>query len=361
MIKVLFISRASLFAGRGGDTVQIEKTAEELRKLGLDVDIELCDNRHIDYRPYDLLHFFNIIRPADMMYHIDKSKKPFAVSPIYVEYAEQLRFYRDNFKNRILSLLDKHRQEYIKCIARAFRGQERIISKKYFFMGHKRSISGILERCSLLLPNSQSEYERLKTDFPEAMKYEVIPNGVDTDIFHPPVPDRGRENKMLCVARIEPQKNQLNLIRAVNGTPWLLTLAGMTAPNHQRYYRQCREAAGANVHFAGFCSPEQLAKLYGQHQVHILPSWFETTGLSSLEAAACGCNIVITDKGDSRAYFGNHACYCEPSDPGSIRKAIAEAMRRSKDGALLAAIRDRYNWKMAARKTVKAYQQVLGT
>jgi len=38
----------------------------------------------------------------------------------------------------------------------------------------------------------------------------------------------------------------------------------------------------------------------------VLPSWFETTGLSSIEAGVMGCNIVITDK-VMQEYFSHHA------------------------------------------------------
>ncbi len=55
------------------------------------------------------------------------------------------------------------------------------------------------------------------------------------------------------------------------------------------------------------------------------PSWFETTGLSSLEAAAMGCNIVITRKEDAYEYFENDACYYDPESPESIFQAIDQA------------------------------------
>jgi len=38
-MKVLFQSRTTLFSVPGGDTVQLVKTAEYLRKLGVEVDI----------------------------------------------------------------------------------------------------------------------------------------------------------------------------------------------------------------------------------------------------------------------------------------------------------------------------------
>jgi len=45
-MKVLMLGRIDLFQNRGGDTVQIENTAEELRNLGVEVDI--CSDLSVD-------------------------------------------------------------------------------------------------------------------------------------------------------------------------------------------------------------------------------------------------------------------------------------------------------------------------
>ena len=86
-MKVLFISRATLFKDPGGDTIQIINTAENLKKLEVDVDIKVANDK-IDYCHYDLIHFFNIIRPSDILAHISKNNNPFVVSTIFVDYSE---------------------------------------------------------------------------------------------------------------------------------------------------------------------------------------------------------------------------------------------------------------------------------
>jgi hypothetical protein len=83
-MKVAFISRATLYSSPGGDTRQLEQTALNLKKLGVEIDIYRSDET-IDYGQYDLLHFFNVIRPADFITHIKLSKKPYVVSTIFVE------------------------------------------------------------------------------------------------------------------------------------------------------------------------------------------------------------------------------------------------------------------------------------
>ena len=45
---------------RGGDTVQIEKTKEQLEKLGVEVDISL--ELEPDLSAYDLVHLTNVTR-----------------------------------------------------------------------------------------------------------------------------------------------------------------------------------------------------------------------------------------------------------------------------------------------------------
>lgn len=114
------------------------------------------------------------------------------------------------------------------------------------------------------------------------------------------------------------------------------------------------------MNFIGFVSQDNVPELYRRHKVHILASWFETTGLSSLEAVACGCTIVISRKGDTEEYFGDHAFYCEPGDTRSIREAVDRAMAAPADHSFMKEVRERYSWEITARETLSVYQKVLG-
>ena len=159
-MKILFISRATLYTVRGGDTIQVINTAKYLVKLGIEVDIKLC-NEKIDYTGYDLIHFFNIIRPADILNHIRNSGKPYVISPIFVDYGEFEKNNRKGFTGFIGSLLSPDQMEYIKVIARLIVNGEKIISPSYLLLGHKKAIREILQKASKLLPNSNNEYIRL--------------------------------------------------------------------------------------------------------------------------------------------------------------------------------------------------------
>jgi glycosyltransferase involved in cell wall biosynthesis len=359
-MKVLFIARSTLFTVFGGDTVQIESTAKYLLQLDVRVDIRLC-NEKIDYASYDLIHFFNIIRPADILKHIRKSQKPFVVSTIFVDFAEYEKRNRTGLFKVVTSVFSSDQLEYLKSIARWVRNGERTQSLEYLWKGHRNAVRNIAGKAALLLPNSQNEYQRFSKHYNISCAYRVIYNGIDPDVFSPKKPSQLRSEKLvLCVARIEGKKNQLNLIKALNNTEYKLYLIGKPAPNHLEYYEECKRIAGNNIHFIGFQPQEELTKYYQEAKVHVLPSWNETCGLSSLEAAYNGCNIVITDKGDTLEYYGEHAWYCDPANISSIFEAVDKAAKAPCNNTdLLRKIGELYNWQKAALETKEAYKSVL--
>ena len=117
-MKILFISRSSLYKDKGGDTIQVLNTAAFLKKINIEVDIRLC-NEVIDYTSYDVLHFFNLIRPADILKHIKYSGKPYVISTIYVDYSEFEKKIRRGITGLIFKFFPGDFIEYLKVIARA--------------------------------------------------------------------------------------------------------------------------------------------------------------------------------------------------------------------------------------------------
>ena len=357
MIKVVMIARSTLYTIKGGDTIQVSETARCLAELGVQVDIKLTD-QDIDYQAYDLLHFFNIIRPADILYHLKKSAKPFVLSPILVDYSEFDKYHRKGVAGIIFRFMNTDNIEYIKAVGRWVLGRDRLMSNDYLWKGQRKSIESLLSRTGRLLPNSQSEYERLAARYSVKCDYTVVVNGIERSIFHPGNFIKKDPQLVICVARIEGVKNQLNLIRALNNTQFRLLIIGAPAPNQAGYYTTCRAEAATNIRFIEHVPQKELSGYYQRAKVHVLPSWFETTGLSSLEAGAMGCNLVITAKGDTRSYFGEDAVYCDPASPENIYKAVAEAAAKAEDTILAEKINTHYTWQQAAIQTLSAYQTI---
>ena len=114
------------------------------------------------------------------------------------------------------------------------------------------------------------------------------------------------------------------------------------------------EIAGAQVQFHERKSLNECLEFYGRSKVHVLASFYESTGLVSLEALASGCQIVVSDLPIQRELFGERAFYCNPSDPSSIQSAIAAALQASTNHSEWA--RKQFSWQKAALALERVYQ-----
>jgi glycosyltransferase involved in cell wall biosynthesis len=355
-IKIAMITRPNLYSAPGGDTVQILKTAETLKALyGVDSDIII--NGKINYTNYSLIHFFNIICPEDILGHIYHSPIPFIVSTIYVDYREYDRYHRKDMVGKISRIFKKDSVEYFKTLVKYLFKNEKVSTIKFFFKGHSSSIKYIINKAELLLPNSSNEYNRLLKDYLIEKAHWVIPNAIDPSLFKEI--ENIKRDLVLCVGRIEGNKNQLNIIRALKNTKYTVVFIGTAAPNQKTYYEQCKSEADSNMKFLDFIPQKELVQYYNRAKVHVLASWFETTGLSNLEAGVMGCNLVIGNRGDVKDYFEDYAFYCEPGDLNSIKKAIDNAWNSDVNNELKNKILQQYTWTQTAQLTYEAYKSVL--
>ncbi|MEO8943987.1 MAG: glycosyltransferase family 4 protein [Ginsengibacter sp.] len=357
-MKIAFIARTSLYHSEGGDTIQIQQTARYLKRMNIIVDIRLS-NEKINYHKYDLLHFFNLTRPFDILPHIRNSEKPFVVTPLLIDYSEYDKQHRKGFSGKIFRHLSPGQNEHVKTIARWAKRQQSLQSLSYLFTGYTKSVKHILRKAAMILPNSEMEYHQLTQSYSLTPSYSVIPNGIDEKLFRQTVNQQKEKNLVLCVARIEGLKNQSNLITALNDSNFELFIIGRPAVNQIQYYLNCKKNASANIHFIDHVPQAELIKFYQKAKVHVLPSWFETCGLSTLEAAAMGCSVVITNRGYASEYCDDHAFYCDPSSPDSIFQAVAKAADQKTDFDFQQKVFTNYTWKKAAEKTYEAYKKIL--
>ncbi|MGB0175789.1 MAG: glycosyltransferase family 4 protein [Owenweeksia sp.] len=352
MIRVLFISRATLHSQAGGDTLQMEQTARFLHSQHCEVTI--YRGEQVQEEDFDILHFFNLTRPADLLPFISWSV-PKVISSIYIDYSEYDRKHRRGISRLPGKLTGSHGTEYFKTLARALMRKDRFPSFKYLLTGQKNSIRQILRSCQVIITASKQERDAITRDFNNTGRFEVIPLGIE----HFPVPNDTGEKRsgVVCAARIEGLKNQLQLIRALKGSGIPLKLIGKAAENQPGYLARCRSEADSTMQFTGPVNRDELAEEFRKAKVHVLPSYYETTGLSTVEALRCGCQVVITKRGGQEEIFGDHAFYCDPDDPASIRKAIDEALSSDKDHSHW--VQTNFSWASAAKKISDIYQSLL--
>jgi glycosyltransferase involved in cell wall biosynthesis len=366
-MKVLFQSRKTLFSVPGGDTTQILKTKEYLEDLGVSVDINI--ELELDVSKYDIIHVFNLMRPQELYLQIKNAKKygkKIALSTIYGPYEEYEKKARGGFLQKLNRLLSITQIEYLKVIARAVLNRE--FNKGtfvYLFNGHKRLQKKIIKNTDVFLPNSHSEMRRVIDDFKlKNCNYVSVPNAVDINKFNYQntlidAELQKYKNCILCVSRIEGRKNQLNIVRAAKDLPYQFVFIGKAGANFKKYMNQCILEGSKNCIFLGQIDHEKLPQYYKLCKVHILASWMETPGLSSLEAGIMKSNIVVTKKGDTEDYFEDKAFYCEPDDIQSIKNAIVCAYETPFNEDLEKKIFEYYKWENTAAETLKGYQSVM--
>ena len=363
-MRVLFQARPDLFTNPGGDTIQIQKTKDalELRGIEIDLSLDLSPNLAV----YDLVHLFNITRVHEtylQALNANQQRKPIVLSTIYWNMDEYKRFAR-NFnpiKRTLGNLADYEplRRRLLTFRDFLLRESANEALKLQRAMGFRNQQIAVLHMADILLPNSLVEYKLIQRDFSIDKPFMVVPNAADCDFAYSDkkafVSEFGLEDFILAVGNIAIRKNYLALIRALKDTDLRIVIAGRTYDAEKRYAKLCRKEAGKHVLFIDGLERDMLASAYAAAKVHVLPSWYETPGLASLEAGLAGCNVVSTDRGSAKEYFGDLVWYCDPADLNSIRKAVLGAYAAPKTESLKKLIAEKYTWDKAADITLNAY------
>ncbi len=335
LLKVLLQNRANYFNNLAGDTVQLLKTKEYLQKL--EVEVVVSSDYEVDLRDYDLVHLFNL----------------FPVEATYQFYRNAVR----QDKKVVLSPIFWDPTDFYKACG------EFTSFQKWWqqTQGMRREI---ITGSSMLFPGSYIELLLLEEMFVHLPPSVIVPNGVE-NFFAKGGPDYFRNKYqydhktfVLSVGRITPQKNQLSLIKALQKLEFPLLIVGPV--NDGNYYLKCRKVADPRkVRFLDTVNQTMLSSIYAAANVHALVSYYDLPGLVSLEAAAAGCQIVSTECGAAREYFGNLAFYCNPKEPESISAAVVKAWRATPNNRLKNHVLTNYNWEKIASIIKNAYQELL--
>jgi glycosyltransferase involved in cell wall biosynthesis len=344
-LRVLLWSDPAYEAIPGGHRVQLDRTSEALKSLGVDVSIEV--GTAPSFNGVDLVH--GVGAPLDGIRRARVEGLPVAVSTIFCSRRYELGLESRQTRRRSL------RRGLGLASSTLKRGIEPAAAQLLTPITRKQLV---FESADLLLPNSQGEARAIAEELGVSTPVHIVPNGADARIFTPPDLETKRDG-VLYVGRVDPHKNQLSLIKALAGTGMAVTIVGEPHPNHLQYYEACRRAGDGAASFLPSCNQTELAQLYQLAAVHAMPSWFETTGLASLEAALCGAAVVSTSRGYAREYLGDLAHYCDPADLRSIRIAVERALNAGPSKRLRGRVLTNFTWDHAATETLLAYNELL--
>jgi glycosyltransferase involved in cell wall biosynthesis len=373
-IKVLFATRNDALTHRGGDTVQMLKTKEFLEKnFPVKIEIALNETDFLEHQDADLVHIFNIQTIDETLKYVDlceKYNKKFTFSTIYWDLSHYIY---NTFLINTFNYMNINKSSYkYKDIVMNMKKLAGLILNKGDQYGSKNYVEKrrkVLEKADLLLPNSNEELEILEREFGlEGLmkKTIVVPNAVDlkasTDTKLSLEWLNKLENIVLEVGRIEPTKNQAGVVKALENHPHIpLVFVGRV--HNEKYADYVKKLANkrGNVHFINQIDHEEIFALYRKAAVHVLPSFRESPGLSSLEALFSGCNIVASSVEYCPVHyykFDQYGEICNPYDADSIEKAILTALKKDRIKLPESYFED-YSYQRAAELTYKAYETLL--
>lgn len=368
-MKVIFCNRYDAVDRPGGDTVQMFKTKEYLEKLySLQIDVLLRPDQHI-MRQADIVHIFNLqsidetLAFARMARSLDK---PIAISTIYWDLSHM--FYILSMAK--LGLFSP--QPYWIYGKRFFDKMAILITyfgnyANYYSFARRSKYREAISHASILLPNSVEEAEYLSMYVGQPLRRVfVVKNALDDDIFNPQEYRFNRsqmKKSIICVGRIEPTKNQLGLLKAMDNTDINIRIIGQ--PAQEQYFQVIHKYTQSHKNvelISRHCSQEELVGFYASSTVHVLPSFRESPGLASLEALAMGCNIVVSEEAfcPVKSYFldwiDTRVFTCNPYSPKSIRSAIEKALGKTLDQPVAFSP---VTWNKTAEQTMYAYSTIL--
>ena len=197
-----------------------------------------------------------------------------------------------------------------------------------------------------------------------------IPNGINRPRQYEPELIKEKyglqgEDYILFVARIVPEKGIHYLIRAFYGiqTDKKLVIAG--GSSHSPEYRDRIRAMAdrdRRIILTGFVQGRELAELYSNAAVFVLPSDVEGMAISLLEAMSYGNCCLVSDIHENVEVTRDQAETFRKGDVEDLRKKLVglledEERRLAYKRSSRDYICSRYNWDQVTSQTIELYEK----
>jgi glycosyltransferase involved in cell wall biosynthesis len=211
----------------------------------------------------------------------------------------------------------------------------------------------------------------------EGSKIKVIQNGVDHLTYHP-LSDEERIGAfktryslfrpfILYVGALKPHKNIPSLLRGYSLSPlrgdFDLVIATFSGENRGESDKLAGELhLQDNVRYLQSLKKEELTSLYNCAQFLVFPSLYEGFGLPALEAMACGCPVIASNRASLPEVVGEAGLFFDPEEP----EELAEKMSLlGNDEALRQELKERgraqaqkFRWERTAEMTLEVFRTV---
>ena len=378
-MRILLVNHGSAGEWGGGDGVQIRETAKRLQQRGHDVVGVNADQP--DCSGFDLVHVFNCRVEGSFHQQMASCKAagvPVVVSPIWISLARALWGSRGS--TGVLRKAVEQGEVVAEPLLEQLRKRELVVQLEHGPVNaegngdgcwplNRERLRQLLRGADGLLPNSWMELQALRTDLQwDGDCFEIAHYGVDPSLFLDADPQPFRQHTgiegpfVMQAGRIEPGKNQAMLCWALRHTDVPIVLIG-GSKHWPSYAELCRSISGSRLTIIDHMPQNLLASAYAAAAVHSLPSWMETCGLVSLEAALSGTPLVGSTFGHELEYLEGDAWYADPGDATSLRTAVVAALQAGRKNprtiAMKRKVLERFNWERTVDATERLYRRVL--
>jgi glycosyltransferase involved in cell wall biosynthesis len=217
------------------------------------------------------------------------------------------------------------------------------------------------------------QYPRVKLDA-AGSNIEVVPNGADLQTFSPnnralyrnAVRERlglAPDDFVLVFSGGDWRRKGLDLlfeaIRLIDDSRVKLLVIGRDRSDHDLKGLPAQLGIDSRVVFAGFRS--DVEKYYASGDLFVFPSSYEAFSLASIEAAASGLPVLISDVSGAKELIGDHkAGQIINRDPSRIAQAVLAyrwAPNRLQTASLAARnrVETDFSWDSITRRTLLVY------
>jgi glycosyltransferase involved in cell wall biosynthesis len=330
-MKVLLDHPNPFFLAHGGFQIQIEQTKLALERVGVAVDwLRWWDSG----QKADLIHYFGRPHPAYIQQCHEKGLK--------VVMAELLTGLgsRPTVARKIQKTLMA-----VACKTLPYDFISRLGWESY-------------QKADAVIALTEWEKKLMIEMFSApSHKIHVVPNGVE-DVFLQDNSQGRWGDHLICTATITPRKRVLEMAQAAVLAQVKVRFFGQPYSPQDPYFQQfmatVRESGGRIEYGGGLTSRERLAEEYREAQGFVLLSGMESQSLSALEAAACGCPLLLSDLPWARSSFGDEASYA----PIASREVTAGFFRRFMQGVANAPRVDKVpSWDEVATRLTQVYRR----
>jgi len=285
-MKVLIDHQQPFLLSHGGFQVQIEQTQAALREVGIDAEyLRWWDDR----QKADIIHYFG--RPSIPYVTLAQAKG------IRIVMAELLT----GLGSRSPRVLPFQKA----AIGFAQATLPGIATGRFAWDAYRK--------VDALIAGTSWEAHLMSYIFgaPKS-KVHVVLNGVEEVFRQSPATQRGQW--LVCTATIAPRKRVLELAQAAvsaNTPIWIIGKPYTDSdPYAQQFFALARQHPKIIRYEGSISDRAQLARIYREARGFVLLSTMESLSLSSGEAAACQCPLLLSDLPWARTTYQEHATYC---------------------------------------------------